>query len=77
MFLVLLLKDGKKVYKPLLMSNTIDISIIVPLYNEEQVFDQLIQRITSVINSTAFSCEVILVNDGSSDKTADLMEFLI
>lgn len=56
------------------MSNTIDISIIVPLYNEEQVFEQLIQRLTSVINSTTFSCEVILVNDGSSDKTADLIE---
>lgn len=56
------------------MINTIDISIVVPLYNEEQVFDQLIQRINSVINSTTFSCEVILVNDGSIDKTADLIE---
>lgn len=56
------------------MTNTIDISIIVPLYNEEQVFEQLIQRLTNVINSTAFSCEVILVNDGSSDKTPELIE---
>ncbi len=54
--------------------HTIDISIIVPLYNEEQVFQQLIERLTSVINSTEFSCEVILVNDGSSDKTPDLIE---
>ena len=56
------------------MSNTIDISIIVPLYNEEQVFEQLIQRLTKVINSTKFACEVILINDGSSDKTANLIE---
>lgn len=52
----------------------IDISIIVPLYNEEAVFEQLIQRLTSVIDKTQFSCEVILVNDGSTDKTEKLIE---
>ena len=54
----------------------IDISIIVPLYNEEAVFEQLVQRIISVISSTDFACEVILVNDGSSDKTSDLIEYI-
>lgn len=52
----------------------IDISIVVPLYNEEAVFDKLIQRLSDVINQTAFSCEVILINDGSSDKTDQLIE---
>lgn len=52
----------------------IDISIIVPLYNEEAVFSQLIKRLISVINETQFSCEVILINDGSSDNTASLVE---
>lgn len=58
------------------MSNfkNIDISIVVPLYNEEEVFNKLIQRLTSVINNTSFSCEVILVNDGSSDKTDTLIQ---
>ena len=53
---------------------SIDISIIVPLYNEEAVFGQLIQRLTSVINNTRFCCEVLLINDGSTDKTAVLVE---
>jgi len=53
---------------------SIDISIIVPLYNEEAVFEQLIQRLNNVINTTKFSCEVILINDGSSDKTDQLIE---
>jgi glycosyltransferase involved in cell wall biosynthesis len=57
------------------MNNSkIDISIVVPLYNEEEVFYKLIQRLTSVINTTSFVCEVILVNDGSSDKTAELIQ---
>lgn len=54
--------------------NTIDISIIVPLYNEEQVFQQLIDRLVNVIDLTKFSCEVILINDGSSDNTSNLIE---
>ena len=52
----------------------IDISIVVPLYNEEEVFEKLIQRLTSVINNTTFKCEVILINDGSIDKTDKLIE---
>lgn len=52
----------------------IDISIIVPLYNEEAVFSQLIQRLTSVVSDTKFSCEVLLINDGSTDRTAFLVE---
>ena len=53
---------------------SLDISIIVPLYNEEAVFEQLIQRLTTVISETSFNCEVILINDGSSDKTDELIE---
>lgn len=51
----------------------IDISIVVPLYNEEAVFNQLIQRLTGVIDQAEFSCEVILINDGSSDNTDQLI----
>lgn len=52
----------------------IDISIVVPLYNEEAVFHKLIQRLTQVIDSVNFSCEVVLINDGSNDNTAVLIE---
>lgn len=52
----------------------IKISIVVPLYNEEAVFDKLIERLLNVINQTNFSCEVILINDGSRDKTPFLIE---
>lgn len=52
----------------------IDISIIVPLYNEEAVFEQLIQRLINVLDTTNFSCEVILINDGSTDATDQLIE---
>lgn len=53
---------------------TTDISIIVPLYNEEIVFEMLIQRLETVINSAKFTCEVVLIDDGSTDKTALLIQ---
>jgi dolichol-phosphate mannosyltransferase len=57
-----------------MINRQIDISIIVPLYNEQQVFNQLIKRLLDVINVTNFSCEVILINDGSIDDTPILIE---
>ena len=52
----------------------IDISIVVPLFNEEAVFNHLIQRLTKVIDDAPFSCEIVLINDGSEDNTAKLIE---
>lgn len=50
-----------------------DINIVIPLYNEEEVFEQLIGRLTRLIDEFPKSIEVILVDDGSSDKTPTLM----
>lgn len=57
-----------------IIKKVIDISIVVPLYNEEAVFEKLVRRLKEVMDMTAFSCETILVNDGSIDNTATLIE---
>ena len=49
--------------------NQPQINIVVPLYNEENVFDELVNRLQKIINNSQLSIEVILVDDGSSDKT--------
>lgn len=54
--------------------NQPDISIVVPLYNEHEVFDRLIHRLQSVMDSSKHSIEVILVDDGSRDQTAQLIQ---
>jgi dolichol-phosphate mannosyltransferase len=51
-----------------------DISIIVPLYNEAQVFPMLIKRLNRLIKSSSYKIEVVLVNDGSVDATPLLMK---
>ena len=45
------------------------ISIIVPLFNEELVIPEMHRRLTAVVTAGDFDYEIILVNDGSHDKT--------
>ena len=49
------------------------VSIVIPLYNEEAVFERLINRLDQVLESFEPATEVVLIDDGSSDKTAELM----
>ena len=48
-------------------NNKIDVSIVVPLYNEEESLPELMEWINRVCNQNALSYEVIMVDDGSSD----------
>jgi glycosyltransferase involved in cell wall biosynthesis len=50
------------------------ISFVIPLFNEGKVFNSLVERLNSVMAETTLDCEVVLINDGSSDNTAQLME---
>ncbi len=54
-------------------SQSPDVSIVIPLYNESKVFKQLTDRLDAVINSLPFTCEVVLIDDGSKDSTASLI----
>lgn len=49
------------------------LSIVIPLYNEEKVFSKLVERIDNVILNLKYKTEVVLIDDGSSDQTADLI----
>jgi dolichol-phosphate mannosyltransferase len=54
--------------------NNPQVSILVPLYNDEEVFPLLCERLNKVIESAPFSIEVVMVDDGSKDKTAKVLE---
>ena len=45
-----------------------DISVVVPLYNEEESLPELFAWIERVMKAHDFSYEVIFVNDGSTDR---------
>lgn len=48
------------------------LSIVVPLYNEEQVISEMYSRLRSVLELNGVDYEIVLVNDGSSDRTGEL-----
>lgn len=53
-----------------------DISIIVPLYNEEESLEKLHDWIAKVMLANKLSYEIIFVNDGSTDKSWKVIEAL-
>ena len=55
------------------MKQEFRISIIVPLYNEQESFAALVKRIDGVIDTMQVPVEVVLVDDGSKDTTTMLM----
>jgi len=52
------------------------LSIVVPLYNEEESVEKLVSRLVEVGEQFDFAYEIIFVDDGSSDKTWEIMERL-
>ena len=46
-----------------------DLSIVISLYNEEESLHELISWIESVMNREGYSYEIIMVDDGSTDKS--------
>jgi len=51
-------------------------SVILPVYNEQENLDFLYERVTKVLVSLKKEYEVIFINDGSHDKTKNILEDL-
>lgn len=56
------------------MSKSIDLSIVIPLFNEEEVIPFLLQEINKVGATLSKNYEVVLVDDGSTDDTFRLIK---
>lgn len=53
-----------------------DISIVIPLLNEDESLGELTQWIVKVMDENKFSYEVVYVDDGSKDKSWEIIEKL-
>ncbi len=56
------------------MENIFEVSLLIPLYNEQETFPALIDRLKNVLNNFKHPTEIVLINDGSTDATPQLME---
>jgi polyisoprenyl-phosphate glycosyltransferase len=49
------------------------LSVIVPMYNEEEVIEVTYRRLKAVLDTLGETYEIIFVNDGSRDRTSDIV----
>ncbi|RED56501.1 dolichol-phosphate mannosyltransferase [Cohnella phaseoli] len=52
------------------------LSVVVPMYNEEEVIEVTYGRLRSVLDKLGETYEIVFVNDGSRDRTADIVRSL-
>jgi len=54
----------------------IQISVVVPVFNEEESLPELTQWINRVMQANAYTYEVLLINDGSTDRSWEVIQEL-
>jgi undecaprenyl-phosphate 4-deoxy-4-formamido-L-arabinose transferase len=50
-----------------------DLSVVIPVYNEEQVLPRLFERLYPALDALGRSYEIVFVNDGSRDRSVPLL----
>lgn len=51
-----------------------DLSIVIPLYNEDESIDELHSKIVSSLSNSSLNYEIIFIDDGSSDKSWNIIK---
>lgn len=49
--------------------NGIEVSIVLPVYNEESMIENTVMEVEKILDSLKYTYEMILVDDGSDDDT--------
>jgi len=52
------------------------LSVVVPIYNEEEVLRELYERLTNALASNQLDYEILMINDGSRDGTLHILKHL-
>ena len=55
------------------MSDELYLSVVVPFYNEEDNITEMYKRVKTVVEKIGKKYEIIFVNDGSTDKTKEIL----
>ena len=52
---------------------TLDLSIVIPAYNEDARLPKSLEHIFAYLQTQPYRAEIIVVNDGSSDRTSEIV----
>ena len=55
------------------MSDTPEVSVVIPVYNEEDVLEALFSRLYPALDALGRSYEIVFVNDGSRDRSVAML----
>lgn len=58
----------------MIMNNTSNISVVIPMYNEEEIVNELYERLTMTLKKLDRSYEIVFVEDGSIDNTFSILK---
>jgi undecaprenyl-phosphate 4-deoxy-4-formamido-L-arabinose transferase len=53
--------------------SSIQLSVVIPVYNEEQGLQALFDRLYPALDALGISYEILFVNDGSRDRSAAIL----
>ena len=53
------------------------ISIVIPVYNEQDNLKEFHKRITAIMNDTGYDYNLVFVDDGSKDSSAFILKQLV
>jgi glycosyltransferase involved in cell wall biosynthesis len=57
-----------------LKTNRVDLSVIIPVYNNAATLDELLDRLVATLGSLPLAFELILVDDGSKDESLSILQ---
>ena len=55
----------------------VEISVVIPVYNEEQSLAALFARLYPALDALGVPYEVIFINDGSTDRSAAVLQHML
>lgn len=68
-----LLQTETNLFAKVMVKQDIDVSIVIPIYNEEESLDHLYTALRPLLDSWERNFEVVLVDDGSSDNSPQML----
>lgn len=54
-------------------NESVYVSVVIPVYNEEDCLESLYQRLTAVMDKVGKTYEILFTNDGSKDRTSEIL----
>ena len=68
-----LLQTETNLFAKVMVKQDIDVSIVIPIYNEEESLDHLYTALRPLLDSWDRNFEVVLVDDGSADSSPEIL----